>query len=163
MNIVPAYQYYSSFIYQPAKIDLLKQYNFSTAGAISSVDWELFGAILTDQQKVSQGPDLKHYEVKSAIEKASFEYQYHLYGGSEKFKQDLTANQVFICYASGYANVEVRMAPGEVFKDYFEKWEEEYHGAIKSGVRFRRSIPYKRMMESTDLVLRIINGNLNEN
>lgn len=160
MNIEEAYSYYVTYIFQPTKLDLLKEYNFSPAGSISSVDWEVFGAILTGQKKVSTGPDLKHYEVKSAVEKASFEYQYHLYGGSEKFAYDLAANQVFVSYNPSYANVEIRMAHGSMFEPYFTKWQSEYNDTIKSCLRFRRSIPYKAMVELTAPILTITHGKI---
>lgn len=160
MNYDKAYAFYREHIYHPTKLELLKEYNFSSAGSVSPVDWELFGAILTNQKKVQYGPDLFHYEIKSTVEKSSVEYQYHLRNGTEKFEHDLVANQVFICYHPNYANVDVRMAHGSVFKDYFETWQTDFEKEIKSGVRFRRSIPYRTLIDRTQPILKIVDGNL---
>jgi len=160
MNYERAYAYYEGYIYRPARLELLKEYAFSPAGSVSPVDWELFGALLVDQKKVQFGPDLFHYEIKSTVEKSSVEYQYHLKNGTEKFKHDMVANQVFVCYHSDYANVDVRMAHGSVFSDYFKTWAVDFEKDIKSGVRFRRSIPYKTLIDRTQPILKIVDGKL---
>lgn len=160
MNYERAYAYYESYIHRPHRLELLKEYNFSCAGSVSPVDWELFGAMLVNQKKVPFGPDLFHYEIKSTVEKSSVEYQYHLRNGTEKFEHDLVANQVFICYHPNYANVEIRMAHGSVFSDYFNAWQADFEKDIKSGVRFRRSIPYKTLIDRTQPILKIVDGKL---
>ena len=99
-NVKEAYDYYKKFVRNEERFQLLEKHNFKLAGCVPSVDWELFGSILTgDQGKDGYGSDLGKHEVKSAVEHASFEYQYHLNAGEHKLNEDMVVDHIFNSYS----------------------------------------------------------------
>ena len=143
---------------------LLKKYKLHVAGSIPSIDWELFGAILTDDiGKEGYGSDLRHHEIKSSVDRASFEYQYHLHGGEKKLKEDMEVAHIFMSYSPDYKNLEVRVIEGEqlkkVFKEWLPGWKKNYKGPNRRQ-RYRKSISYGRVRKDGMTIMKIENGNL---
>ncbi|GFD67923.1 hypothetical protein [Alteromonas sp. KUL106] len=168
-NIDKAYDFYSKHIYDKEKIKLLREYNLKTAGFVPSVLWELFGALITGKKGTGlTGADLEGWEVKSSVERGSFEYQYHLNTGRPKLIEDCGVSHLFCSYSKDYKNVFVRMMTGEELREsYFDKWLPEYElnydRSIESTARrqrFRRSIPFGHVSKNGKLVLEIKNTEL---
>jgi len=159
-----AYDFYKKFIYNKEKQTLLAERNLHVAGSVPSVDWELFGAILTgDDGKGGYGSDLKRHEIKSSVSGASFEYQYHLNGGMKKLADDMKVDHIFISYSPDYRDIEARVIKGTVLKKTFKGWEpgliENYAGPNRKQ-RYRRSISYGTVKSDGKLILKIEQGEL---
>jgi len=168
-SIDKAYKFYSRHIYDKEKIKLLTKHNLKIAGSVPSVLWELFGALLTERSGAgTTGADLQGWEVKSAKEGGSYEYQYHLNTGAAKLKEDCEVNHLFFTYSETYKNVVVRAMNGASLKgSYFKLWEPEYNKNYDSSVpkeqrrqRFRKSIAFGYVEENGSLVLEIKDGKL---
>lgn len=168
-SIERAYQFYSRHIYDQEKIELLKQYNLKIAGSVPSVLWELFGALLTNRSaQGNTGADLVGWEIKSAKNKGSYEYQYHLNTGEEKLKEDCLVNHLFFMYSATYHDVAVRAMQGkDLAKPYFKKWMPLYRKnydptvpASQRRQRFRKSISAGHIIDNGELILEIKNGTL---
>ena len=132
------------------------------AGSVPSIDWELFGSILTGSKGTpGYGADLENYEVKSATEGNSFEYQYHLHGGISKLDEDMKVDHIFISYSKDYKHVTVRLVKGEDLATEFESWRagllENYSGAAPRQ-RYRKSIAFGLIKELGQIVVQIENG-----
>lgn len=163
-NIEEAYSFYKKFIYNPEHQALLAKHNLHVAGSIPSVDWELFGAILTgDDGKDGYGSDLNHFEIKSSVDGASFEYQYHLHGGKQKLAEDSKVGHIFISYSPDYKDVEVRLIKGKDLKDKFDSWKPgliaNYDGPNRKQ-RYRRSISFGTVKTKGSVILQVQDGKL---
>ena len=163
-RVKEAYGFYRGFIYSEGLQKKLRAYKLPVAGSVPSVNWELFGAILTgDKGKRGYGSDLKRHEIKSAIEGASFEYQYHLRGGQKKLMEDVGVKHLFISYSPDYKNVGVRILLGETLKEKFESWlpklVENYAGPNRRQ-RYRKSISFGFVKKNGVLVMQVRNGRL---
>ena len=166
LNIKGAYQYYSEHINRTERFELLETHQLPVAGSIPSIDWELFGSILTGSQGTpGYGADLENYEVKSATEGSSFEYQYHLHGGIAKLKEDMKVDHIFISYSSNYIDVTVRLVKGEDLAAEFESWRtgliENYSGESPKQ-RYRKSIAFGLIQELGQVIVQIEDGVLVE-
>lgn len=168
-SIDKAYELYVRHIYDEEKIRLLIEHKLKIAGSVPSVLWELFGAVLTERSGSGLiGSDLLGWEVKSAKEGGSYEYQYHLNTGGDKLKDDCEVNHLFCTYSETYKDVAVRVMRGEDLADkYFKFWEPEYLKNYDASVhrsqrrqRFRRSISFGYIDTHGVLVLQIKNGKL---
>ncbi|CAA0108525.1 Uncharacterised protein [Halioglobus japonicus] len=164
-----AYRFYSEHIFDQEKIALLTKHNLKISGSVPSVMWELFGAILTQRSGTGNtGADLLGWEVKSARNNGSYEYQYHLNTGGEKLREDCTVSHLFCQYSETYKDVMVMAMRGEDLADaYFRKWEPEYLQNYDASVptqsrrqRFRRSIPRGHVASNGICLLRIENGEM---
>ena len=163
-HIGEAYEFYKKFIYNKEKQALLAERKLHIAGSVPSIDWELFGAILTgDDGKGGYGSDLTKHEIKSSVLGASFEYQYHLNGGIQKLIDDMKISHVFISYSPDYRDIEVRVIKGVALKETFKDWEpgliENYKGPNRKQ-RYRRSIPFGTVKSDGKLIMRIEHGEL---
>jgi len=73
--------FFHAYMYGPlqAKLRLYEARDVSPTTVASPSDWEVFASILVGDQgtKSQSGIDLLGYEVKSAKQRSSFEYQYH--------------------------------------------------------------------------------------
>jgi hypothetical protein len=161
-HVAEAFDYYDKHIYRADRFAVFRRYGFSLAGSVPSVDWEVFGAILTgDQKRSGYGSDLIHLEVKSAIEGSSFEYQYHKEHGEEKLDEDKSIGHLFISYAADYRDVTVRYVSPEVFAPIFEAWREGYRQRYASGgQRYRKSISYGLVVSQGEMILKIRSGDI---
>ena len=163
-RIKNAHEFYKRFIYLEELQQLLEKHKLPVAGSIPSVNWELFGAILTgDEGKGGYGSDLKLHEIKSAKETGSFEYQYHLHTGKQKLVEDMKVDHLFISYSPDYQNVDVRIISGDKLKQKFESWLPgliaNYKGA-KRKQRYRRSISLGFVKKHGTMVMQIKKGEL---
>jgi len=161
-----AYDFYQKFIYNEEHQKLLHTHKLHVAGSIPSVDWELFGAILTgDKGKKGYGSDLKRHEIKSAVEGASFEYQYHLRGGQKKLTEDMGVRHLFLSYSPNYKNLSVRILVGEKLKDTFSSWlpklVENYSGPNRKQ-RYRKNVSFGFVKKNGTVVMEIKDGKLVE-
>ena len=162
LNIKDAYQYYSKHINRTERFELLEEHQLPVAGSVPSIDWELFGSILTGSKGTpGYGADLENYEVKSATEGSSFEYQYHLHGGIAKLEEDMKVDHIFISYSSNYIDVTVRLVKGEDLAAEFESWRtgliENYSGESPKQ-RYRKSIAFGLIQELGQIVVQIEDG-----
>lgn len=159
-----AHDFYKEFIYNDRKQDLLKEHNLHVIGSVPSIDWELFGAILTgDDGKKGYGSDLENHEVKSSRTGSSFEYQYHLNGGRQKLLDDMKVAHVFVSYSPDYRDLEVHIMDGSQLKSRFKAWlpglKANYEGPNRRQ-RYRRSIPYGLVKKEGKLILKVEQGEL---
>jgi len=166
-DIGEAYTYYKKFIYNEERQVLLKRYGLHVAGSVPSIDWELFGAILTgDHGKQGYGSDLTGHEIKSSVERASFEYQYHLHGGKQKLLDDMKVRHIFISYSDDYKNIEVRRMDGKQLKERFRAWlpglEQNYAEGPGRRQRYRKSIPFGIVKKNGVLIMSVKDGELVE-
>lgn len=166
-SIDDAYQFYLRHIYDEDKINLLEKHNLKIPGSVPPVLWELFGSLLTERSGTgSTGADLQGWEVKSAKEGGSYEYQYHLNTGAAKLKEDCMVNHLFCAYSTTYKDVVVRVMSGADLSDiFFKVWEPEYYSNYDGSVpktlrrqRFRKSIPFGYIEKQGVLLLKIKNG-----
>lgn len=162
-----AYNFYKKFIHDEERIQLLTQHNLKVAGSVPSVMWELFGAILTDRAGTGNtGADLHGWEVKSAKDGGSYEYQYHLNTGLHKLEDDCRVNHLFCRYSETYADVTVYVMRGPLLAGpYFENWRpmyiQNYNSSVPSSQRrqrFRKSIPSGFVHSNGQVVLKITNS-----
>ena len=162
LNISDAYQYYSKHINRTERFELLDAHQLPVAGSVSPVDWVLFGSILTGSKGTpGYGADLENYEVKSATEGSSFEYQYHLHGGISKLDEDMKVEHIFISYSKDYKHVTVRLVKGKDLATKFESWRtgliENYSGEDPNQ-RYRKSIALGEIERLGQIVLQIEGG-----
>jgi hypothetical protein len=140
----------------PKVIKTYKQYGFSVNGLVSSNDWEVFAAILFDETKKDKGSDLQNYEVKSAINGGSFEYQYHKESGFDKIDEEKGVKHLFISYDRGYENISVRIIPGEQLSQKFDSWKEGLRENYDKGKqRYRKNISYGFVKKEARLLFEI--------
>lgn len=163
-DIQAAFAYYAEHIHRQERFDLLQEHNFEIAGSIPSIDWELFGAILTgDDRKSGYGSDLKDHEVKSAVEGSSFEYQYHKHGGLAKLEEDKNVDHVFISYAPNYKRLTVRLVDRTKLNPVFESWRmgliQNYQGTTPRQ-RYRKSISFGTVVREGKIILRVEDNQL---
>ena len=117
--------YFHAYMYGPlqGKTRLYRDRGIRTRVAMSE-DWEVFASILVRDTGTSTpaGLDLQGYEVKSALDGSSFEYQYHRMSWREKLKADRAAGHIFISHRDELRHVDVRYCDGEVLSGSFDKW-----------------------------------------
>lgn len=168
-KVAKAYDLYQNYIYDSQRIALLEDYNLKIPGSVPSVVWELFGAILTGKKGAGLiGADLVGWEVKSAVESGSYEYQYHLKTGEAKLLEDCHVNHLFISYSRDYKNVTVHVIPGHELADkYFNSWLPEYRENYNESVpstqrrqRFRKSINFSYVRNNGTRVMEIKDNKL---
>lgn len=168
-NIDKAFNLYETHIYDPEKIGLLKEHGLKVAGSVPSVMWELFGAILTGRvAEGTIGADLNGWEVKSAKQGGSYEYQYHLNTGESKLIEDCQVSHLFCTYSEDYQDVTVRAMKGcDLAERYFNVWKPQYLANYDKTVpegkrrqRFRKNIPHGFIDNNGELVLQIKKGKL---
>ncbi len=153
--------YFHAYMYGPlrGKLRLYKDRRLVPRMAMSE-DWEVFASILVRNTGAgaTSGLDLEAYEVKSAQDKGSFEYQYHRHSWKKKLDADRRAGHLFISHRDELRNVEVRYCDGIDLSDLFDKWGSLKPYSKPDAQRFRRSIPYGRVVSETTLILRIQDG-----
>ncbi len=103
-----------------------------------------------------------HYEVKLAIVRNSFEYQYHKSHGLEKLEADKSVDHIFIAYSPSYTDVEVWQVEGRKLIPSFNRWlpqlRKNYENPQKQ--RFRRSVTYNFVISQGICMLTIKNGKI---
>ena len=168
-SIDTAFDFYSRHIYDEDKINLLMEHGLKIAGSVPSVIWELFGSLLTERSGAgTTGADLHGWEVKSAKEGGSFEYQYHLNTGTAKLEEDCEVSHLFCTYSETYQDVVVKVMHGKDLADrFFNAWKPAYVSNYDASVpnsqrrqRFRKSISFGYVEENGILVMKVKNGQL---
>ena len=80
LDVQGALIYFHAYMYGPyqGRARLFRLRNLQPR-MVMSEDWEIFASILLKAVGTTDrsGPDLGDYEVKSAVDGGSFEYQYH--------------------------------------------------------------------------------------
>lgn len=170
-NYFEAFAFYRAYILDPyhVKLGIRQDYQFKKS-TVSSGDWELFGAILTGQIKSNQtyGHDLDQFEVKSAVDRKGFEYQYHRNTGEAKLQSEPLISHLFVSYSNHYLDVDVRVVDGAELKDLFEGWLPGLLKAYKNknrnddAQRYRKKVPYRTVVSKGVVVFKIRNGKVVE-
>lgn len=164
LNISGAYEYYVNHIYREERFNLLRAWNLPVSGSVPSVDWELFGALLTSRKRETPyGADLGGFEVKSAVDGNAFEYQYHIDGGLKKLNEESLVDHIFVSYAPDYTNITVRLVLGQSLQAIFTNWipgfEKNYAGSDRK-LRYRKSITFKTVRDLGRVMMIIQNTKL---
>lgn len=142
----------------------MRTYNIPIPGSVSHRLWQLFGAILTGKMgRSGPGLDLQDYEVKSSMESASFEYQYHLNTGEAKLLEDMRADHIFISYSPDYQNLTVRTINGSSLAPLFQSWFPGLparYESQESNRRYRRNVPFGTVRQHGTIIMQIQRGQL---
>ena len=154
LNIKDAYQYYSKHINRTERFELLEEHQLPVAGSVPSIDWELFGSILTGWQ-----PGYADLDMKSNLQLKGIALSYHLHGGISKLDEDMEVDHIFISYSKDYrcgCAPCKRQGPAK-----FESWRagllENYSGEAPRQ-RYRKSIAFRLIQEVGQIVLQIEDG-----
>ena len=127
---------------------------------VMSEDWKIFASILLKAVGTTDrsGPDLGDYEVKSAVDGGSFEYQYHRNSWQQKLADDRRAGHVFIWHKNELTHVEVWFCEGTRLNEIFDAWEADKPYSKGGQQRFRKNISAGWVKNNATLFLRIENG-----
>jgi hypothetical protein len=152
--------FFHAYMYGPlqGKLRLYQARSVRPSSATMSSDWEVFASILLRDpgKKLAAGIDLSQYEVKSAFDGGSYEYQYHKNTGKEKLKRDAEVGHLFFDHRDNLRHVDLRYCHGSVARDYFQKWLEEYPDPYPQ--RYRKNIPFQWVKKNGSLVMTLTEG-----
>lgn len=99
LDFEKALMFFHAYMYGPlqGKLRLYRARDVRSAGKALSSDWEVFASILVKDvgTKLTKGVDLSKYEVKSAENGGSYEYQYHRNTGKQKLEDDIRVGHLF--------------------------------------------------------------------
>lgn len=159
-NILESYQFFRDYMYRPlqGKHAIYEARGIRLGSAVTPSDWEVFASLLVDAKgngKVS-GIDLGEFEVKSGINDASYEYQYHKETGKAKLLGDMKAGHLFFNHSNFLNRVELRYLDGQRAKVYFNKWLKNYPKPYPQ--RYRNSLPFGWVTENATTLLTINDG-----
>lgn len=161
LDVEAAIVYFDAFMYGPlqSRARLFRRRGLKPR-VVMPEDWEVFSAILLRDPGRSSpsGPDLAGFEVKSAVHGNAFEYQYHKRSWQAKMAGDRRTDHVFISHRDDLAFVEVRIASGAHVSPFIDEWESERPYSRQSQQRFRKSVPFRWVVQHAELVLRIEHG-----
>ncbi len=161
LDVQGALIYFHAYMYGPyrGRIRLFRARNLRPR-MVMSEDWEVFASILLRQQgSLSRsGPDLGDYEVKSAQDAGSFEYQYHRDSWVKKLAADRQAGHVFIMHRDELSVVEVWFCDGPALEGHFKAWEDERPYSRPGQQRFRKQVSNGWVRTHTILLLRVEEG-----
>lgn len=169
LDVDKALIFFHAYMYGPlqGKLRLYKDRDIAPHLAASS-DWEVFASILVRDAgtRTQKGLDLQGYEVKSAKWGSGFEYQYHRKSWKQKMQEDRAAGHIFISHKQNLRYVEIRHVEGSLISEEFiDEWEENepYTNAPNPNApnprqRYRKSIPFKWVIDHGILVLRLKKG-----
>jgi hypothetical protein len=102
-------------------------------------------------KKQVAGIDLSQYEVKSATDGGSYEYQYHKLTGRQKLQRDMDVGHLFFDHRNNLRLVDLRYAHGNSMKEFFQKWLDEYPDPYLQ--RYRKNIPFQWVKENGTLLM----------
>ena len=157
-NCLAAYTFFRNHIYNEDKQQVYLRRGFPLARMIPPHDWECLGAELINENKNGHyGQDLKTCDVKSAVYGQAFGWDFHYVSAIDKINQALELNYIFVTYSLNLKDIEVRVGTGEQFRDFFDKWRNQYADYSKKypTKRFQRSIPFKAVKERGEIILNI--------
>ena len=124
-----------------------------------SSDWEVLASILVRDvgRKLAAGIDLSQYEVKSAHDCGSYEYQYHKNTGKDKLRRDAEVGHLFFDHRDNLRHVDLRYAHGSAMKQlYFSKWLADYPDPYPQ--RYRKNIPFQWVKDNGILLMTLTDG-----
>jgi hypothetical protein len=155
-----ALMFFHAYMYGPlqGKLRLYAARNVRSPAAAMSSDWEVFASILVRDlgKKLAAGIDLSGYEVKSATDGGSYEYQYHKLGGKLKLARDMEVGHLFFDHRNYLRQVDLRYAHGSSMKQFFRSWLKNYPDPY--GQRYRKSIPFQWVKNNGVLLMTLIDG-----
>jgi hypothetical protein len=155
-----ALMFFHAYMYGPlqGKLRLYAARQVRSAGTAMSSDWEVFASILLKDvgKKLSAGIDLTNYEVKSAMDRSSYEYQYHKNTGKDKLVSDMKVGHLFFAHSNNLRKVDLRYAHGSQMKAFFAKWLDEYPDPYPQ--RYRKNIPFGWVEKNTTLLMTLTDG-----
>ncbi len=162
LDFEKALMFFHAYMYGPlqGKLRLYRARGVHSVGKALSSDWEVFASILVKDvgTKLTHGVDLSQFEVKSAEQGGSFEYQYHRNTGIQKLRSDMEVGHLFFSHADDLGKVELRYLHGTALKEYFESWLKLYPDPYPQ--RYRKSIPFGVVSRIGDLLMRIEKGEI---
>jgi hypothetical protein len=107
LDFEKALMFFHAYMYGPlqGKLRLYRARDVCSAGKALSSDWEVFASILVKDvgTKLTKGVDLSKYEVKSAENGGSYEYQYHKNTGKQKLVDDIRVGHLFFDHRNNRA------------------------------------------------------------
>lgn len=152
--------FFHAYMYGPlqGKLRLYKDRDVRPPAAAMPSDWEVFASILVRDlgKKLAAGIDLSQYEVKSAVDQGSYEYQYHKNTGKKKLKSDSEVGHLFFDHQNNLREVNLRYAHGSLMTEFFHKWLREYPDPYPQ--RYRKNIPYNWVTKNAVLLMTLIDG-----
>lgn len=161
LDFEKALMYFHAYMYGPlqGKLRLYDARGVRSAGKVLSSDWEVLASILVRDvgMKLVKGVDLSKHEVKSAENGGAYEYQYHKDTGRQKLRDDAKVGHLFFDHSENLRRVELRYVDGTKMKDqFFDKWLRAFPTPYQQ--RYRRSVPYRWVVDNGALLMRIENG-----
>jgi hypothetical protein len=161
LDFEKALMYFHAYMYGPlqGKLRLYQARNVRAAGKVMTSDWEVFASILVKDvgTKLGKGIDLSRYEVKSAENGGSYEYQYHKLAGLKKLKDDMKAGHLFFEHSDSLRKVDLWYVSGSLLQRYFKRWLAEFPVPYEQQ-RFRRAVPAGWVREHGQLLMRLRDG-----
>lgn len=155
-----ALMFFHAYMYGPlqGKLRLYQARGVRSPGVAMSSDWEVFASILVKDigKKLAAGIDLSQYEVKSAADGGSYEYQYHKRTGKEKIKQDMAVGHLFFDHRDNLRKVDLRYAHGSRMKEFFLDWLKNYPDPYPQ--RYRKGIPFNWVKKNGILLMTLTDG-----
>lgn len=160
LDFEKALMFFHAYMYGPlqGKLRLYAARNVRSPGAAMSSDWEVFASILVRDlgKKLAAGIDLTEYEVKSATQGGSYEYQYHKNAGKEKLRRDMEVGHLFFDHRDNLRQVDLRYAHGSSMKNFFEIWLKNYPDPYPQ--RYRKNIPFNWVKQNGVLLMTLTDG-----
>jgi len=160
LDFEKALMFFHAYMYGPlqGKLRLYEARDVHAPGAAMPSDWEVFASILLRDpgKKRAAGIDLSQYEVKSAVNGASYEYQYHKNTGKEKLRKDMEAGHLFFDHRNNLRHVDLRYAHGSSMMEFFKKWLRDYPDPYPQ--RYRKNIPFNWVKHHGLLVMTLKDG-----
>jgi hypothetical protein len=152
--------FFHAYMYGPlqGKLRLYGARKIPPGSIAMSSDWEVFASMLVKDlgRKFGAGIDLANYEVKSAKQGASYEYQYHRNTGLDKLAKDAKVGHLFFEYFENLKEVHLRYLHGSKMGQFFKRWKDEYPDPYPQ--RYRKNIPYGFVKENGTLLMTLIDG-----
>lgn len=161
LDFEKALMFFHAYMYGPlqGKLRLYRARDVQASGKVMSSDWEVFASILVRDvgRKLAKGIDLGHYEVKSAENGGSYEYQYHRNTGKEKLVADTKVGHLFFDHRDNLKLVELRYLSGSDLREqFFDVWAHDYPDPYPQ--RYRKSISYGWVKSNGTLLMRLESG-----
>jgi hypothetical protein len=164
LDLEKGLMFFHAYMYGPlqGKLRLYEARDVSPTTVASPSDWEVFASILVGDPgtKSQAGIDLLGYEVKSAKQGSSFEYQYHRDSWQEKLQRDGEVGHLFFSHTDNLNLVELRYADGVALAPiYFNPWKLNCpYPTNPSRQRYRESISYGWVKGNGSLIMRLRAG-----
>ena len=162
LDFEKALMFFHAYMYGPlqGKLRLYRARGVHSAGKALSSDWEVFASILVKDvgTKLTKGVDLSSYEVKSAEDGGSYEYQYHKNTGKEKLRHDLSVGHLFFDHGDNLKKVDLRYVSGKSMTNFLMTWLKEYPVPYRQ--RYRRSVSFGWVKENGLLLMSLRDGEI---